>query len=76
MGVRHLNHFLGPGDEILSFSMATTFPRDKLNRDPKSGYVAINLFLGKSPDCPAPPHFFAKLVNSTGVTLEPIGRKS
>jgi len=42
--------FVGPGDEILSFSRATTLPRDQKLRQP-----ALNMFLHKSPAC-APSH--------------------
>ena len=42
--------FLVFGDGILSFSRATTLPRD-----PKSVYVQRNLSLGKSPACPLAP---------------------
>ena len=35
-------HFFVSGDEVLSFSMAATLPRD-----PKSESVQVNLFLGK-----------------------------
>ena len=56
--------------EILSFSRATTLPRD-----PKSGDAAINLFLGKLPASAPSKNLLFKGVQGLGVGVRGLGFK-